>query len=336
MDMLNASIVLANYVVIPAISYGSQLALGALGVTLVYGVLRFANFAHGDTMSAGAMMAIFCTWGLQSLGVGIYPLPTALLAIPASAVLTILLLLAIDRVVYRHYRRVRAPVVTFVIVSIGVMLVLHGITRLIIGPGEQRFLDGARFIISVREFKALTGFQEGLAIKTTQAITFVTALILMSFLFWFLRKTRTGKAMRAFSDNEDLALLSGIDPNRVVALCWVLVAVTAAVSGTLYGLDKIYKPFNYFQLLLPIFAAAVVGGMGNPIGAVFGGYLVAFSEITLTYAFKRVASYLLPENWMPNGLIQLISTDYKIAVSFAILVIVLLIRPTGLFRGQSQ
>ena len=336
MDALNAIVVFANFVIIPALSYGSQLALGALGVTIVYGVLRFANFAHGDTMSFGAMTAIFFTWWLQSLGISFGPLPTALLAIPAAAAGTILLLLATDRAIYRHFRETRAPLVTFVIVSIGVMLVLNGLTRFIIGPGEQRFFDGARFVISAREFKTLTGLQEGLAFKSTQAITIVTALAFMAFLFWFLNRTRTGKAMRAFSDNEDLALLSGIDPNRVVAVCWILVAVSAAVSGTLYGLDKVYKPFNYFQLLLPIFAAAVVGGMGSPVGAILGAYLVAFSEISFTYAFKRVAGHLLPESWQPDGLIQLLSTDYKFAVSFAILVVVLLFRPTGLFRGNPQ
>ncbi len=334
MDILNAIVVLANYVVIPAISYGSQLALGALGVTLVYGVLRFANFAHGDTMAFGAMTAVFGTWWLQSVGVGFGPLPTALIALPSASAVTILLLLAIDRIVYRHFRRVQAPLVTFVIVSFGVMLVLHGLVRLIIGPGDQRFSDGARFIISAREFKTLTGLQEGLAFKTTQGITIVTAILFMVLLFWFLNRTRTGKSMRAYSDNEDLALLSGIDPDRVVTVCWILVAVLATVSGTLYGLDKIFKPFTYFQILLPIFAAAVVGGMGSPVGAIVGAYIVAFSEIAVTYAFKRVAGHLLPDAWAPDSLLQLLSTDYKFAVSFAMLVVVLLFRPTGLFRGR--
>ena len=334
MDLLNAIVVLANYVVIPAVSYGSQLALGALGVTLVYGVLRFANFAHGDTMAFGAMTAVFGTWWLQSVGVSLGPLPTALIALPAASAVTILLLLIIDRIVYRHFRRVNAPLVTFVIVSFGVMLVLHGLVRLIIGPGDQRFSDGARFIISAREFKALTGLQEGLAFKTTQGITIVTAILFMGLLFWFLNRTRTGKSMRAYSDNEDLALLSGIDPDRVVTVCWIIVAVLAAVSGTLYGLDKIFKPFTYFQILLPIFAAAVVGGMGSPVGAIVGAYIVAFSEIAVTYAFKRVFGHLLPDAWAPDSLLQLLSTDYKFAVSFAMLVIVLLFRPTGLFRGR--
>ncbi len=90
-------------------------------------------------------------------------------------------------------------------------------------------------------------------------------------LFWFLQRTRMGKAMRAYSDNEDLALLSGIDPDRVVFWTWVIAAALATIAGTLYGLDKSFKPFTYFQLLLPIFAAAIVGGIGNPLGALVGG-----------------------------------------------------------------
>ena len=153
-------------------------------------------------------------------------------------------------------------------------------------------------------------------------------------LFWFLQKTRTGKAMRAFSDNEDLALLSGISPERVVMITWILVAALATIAGTLYGLDKSFKPFTYFQLLLPIFAAAIVGGIGQPVGAIVGGFIIAFSEVTLTYAYKKFLAYLLPTRWEPEGLMQLLSTDYKFAVSFIILVVVLVVRPTGIFRGR--
>ena len=109
----------------------------------------------------------------------------------------------------------------------------------------------------------------------------------------------------------------------------------ATVAGTLYGLDKSFKPFVYFQLLLPIFASAIVGGLGNPVGAIAGGFIVAFSEVTITYAWKKVLKYGLPESLEPTSLIQLLSTDYKFAVSFVILLVVLLFRPTGLFRGKA-
>jgi len=141
--------------------------------------------------------------------------------------------------------------------------------------------------------------------------------------------------MRAFSDNEDLALLSGINPERVVMITWLIAAALATTAGVLYGLDKSFDPFTYFQLLLPIFAAAIVGGIGNPVGAIVGGFVIAFSEVLLVYPLGGVLRYLLPEGIEPEGLLQLLSTDYKFAVSFAILVIVLLFRPTGLFRGQT-
>ena len=334
-DLLNALAVLSNYVLIPALAYGSQLALGALGVTLIYGILRFSNFAHGDTMAFGAMVTILVTWLFQGWGISLGPLPTALMAIPFGIAATAALLLTTDRLVYRFYRQQKAAPVILVIVSMGVMFVMNGLVRFIIGPNDQRFSDGERFIISAREFKKLTGLSEGLAFKTTQGITIVTAVIVVVALFWFLNRTRTGKSMRAFSDNEDLALLSGINPDRVVMVTWLIVAGLAATGGALYGLDKSFKPFIYLQLLLPIFAAAVVGGLGNPLGAIAGGFVIAFSEVLITYPLKKVLGYLLPDRFEPDTLVQLLSTDYKFAVSFTILIIVLLFRPTGLFKGKS-
>ena len=335
MDLLNALVALSNFVLIPAVTYGSQLALGALGVTLIYGILRFSNFAHGDTMAFGAMVTILVTWWFQSMGISFGPLPTALLALPFGILGCIALLLFTDRAVYHFYRAQKAKPVILVIVSMGVMFIMNGLVRFIIGPNDQRFADGERFIISVREFKETTGLREGLAIKTTQGITVITAVVVVAALFWFLNRTRTGKSMRAYSDNEDLALLSGINPERVVLYTWMIVAGLATIAGTLYGLDKSFKPFVYFQLLLPIFASAIVGGLGNPLGAIAGGFVIAFSEVTITYAWKKVLGYALPDSLAPDGLVQLLSTDYKFAVSFVILLIVLLFKPTGLFKGQA-
>jgi branched-chain amino acid transport system permease protein len=335
LDLLNALVALTNFVLIPATAYGAQLALGALGVTLVYGILRFSNFAHGDTMAFGAMVTILATWGLQAIGISFGPLPTALIALPAGIIGTALLLLATDRLVYRFYRRQRVSPVVLVIVSMGVMFVMNGIVRFIIGVDDQSFDDGARFVMTARGFREMTGLEEGLAIRTTQVITVVTAIVVVAALFWFLNRTRTGKSMRAFSDNEDLALLSGIDPERVVAITWIIVAALATIAGVLYGLDKTFKPFTYFQLLLPVFAAAIVGGLGNPLGAIVGGFVIAYSEVAVTYAFRKVFAYVLPPSMEPDGLMQLLSTDYKFAVSFLILIAVLLFRPTGLFRGQT-
>ena len=336
MEILNAFVLLANFVLVPAIAYGSQLALGALGVTLVYGILRFSNFAHGDTMAFGTMVVILFTWWFQSMGLHLGPLPTALLALPFGIAVCAAFVLGTDRLVYRFYRQQKTAPVIYVIASVGVMFVLNGIVRFVIGTDDQQFADGARFIIKAGDFKRMTGLDEGLAIKASQGLTVVTAIIVVAVLFWFLNRTRTGKSMRAYSDNEDLALLSGINPDRVVAVTWILAAALATIAGTLYGLDKSFKPFTYFQLLLPIFAAAIVGGLGSPLGAIAGGFVIAFSEVMVTYAYKRFLAYLVPADWWePDSLMQLLSTDYKFAVSFIILVLVLLLRPTGLFAGKS-
>jgi branched-chain amino acid transport system permease protein len=334
-DVLNAIVLLANFVLVPGLAYGSQLALGALGVTLIYGILRFSNLAHGETMSFGAMVTILVTWGLQAGGINFHPLPTALLALPFGIVGAVGLCLIVDRLVYRYYRQQRSTSSIYLIVSIGVMLITGGLIRFIIGPGDRKITDGERFIIKARTFKEMTGLNEGLAIKTTQGVTVIAAFLVVGFVVWFLNRTLTGKAMRAYSDNEDLALLSGINPERVVLIAWIITGALATIAGTLYGLDKSFKPFTYMQLLLPIFAAAIVGGVGNPIGAIVGGFVVAFSELIITFAYRKVLMYLLPDGMAPEGMIQLLSTDYKFAVSFVILVIVLLVKPTGIFSGKS-
>jgi branched-chain amino acid transport system permease protein len=333
-DVLNAFVLLSNFVLLPALAYGSQLALGALGVTLVFGILRFANFAHGDMMAFGTMIAVLLTWWFQSLGISLGPLPTALLALPFAITATALLAVFIDKSVFSFYRRKKSPPVILVIASVGVMFMLNAIVRFIIGPDDQRFADGERFIIKAGQFRAMTGLDEGLAVHSTKVLTIIVAVAVMIALFAFLQRSRTGKAMRAFSDNEDLALLSGVNPDRVVMVTWIIAGALATIAGVLYGLDKSFKPFTYFQLLLPIFAAAIVGGIGQPFGAVVGGYVIAFSEVLATYAYKKFLIYLLPDALSPGGLAQLLSTDYKFAVSFVILVVVLLIRPTGIFRGR--
>ena len=334
MDILNALILLLNYIFIPALTYGSQLALGAIFVTLIYGILRFANFATGDMMSFGTMVTILFTWYFQSLGISLGVLPTALIAIPFGILFMIVYMLSIDKFVFKYYRVNKSPPVQLAMVSIGVMFVTQAVVRIIIGPSDQRFFDGEKFIIKAREFKEMTGLNEGLALKSTQVITVLVTIVLVSLLFWFLNKTKTGKSMKAYSDNEDLALLSGIDPKKIVMITWIIAGILATIGGALYGLDKSFKPFTYFNNMLPIFAAAIVGGIGNPFGAFLGGYVIAFSEILLTYAYKKFFVYLLPESLEPDGLLQLLSTDYKFAVSFSILVVVLLFRPSGIFKGK--
>ena len=335
MDILNAIIVLINFTLIPALAYGSQLALGAIFVTLIYAVLRFANFATGDMMSFGTMFAVILTYYFQSLGIGLGVLPTALLTIPFAILMMIIYMLLIDKFVFSYYRIKKSPPVQFAMVSVGVMFVTQAIIRIIIGPTDRRFLDGEKFILKANEFKEITGLMEGITLKSTQAITIIMTLIVVAIMFWFLNKTKTGTSMRAYSDNEDLALLSGIDPKRVVMITWIIAGIIATIGGVLYGLDKSYRPFVYFNNMLPIFAAAIVGGIGNPYGAFLGGYVIAFAEIFLTYSYKKFIIYLVPSNLEPGSLLQLLSTDYKFVVSFSLLVIVLLLRPSGIFKGKT-
>ena len=333
-EIVNALILLSNFVIVPALSYGSQLALATLSLTIIYGVLRFSNFAQADWMSFGTMTTILFTWLFQSFGITAGFLPTALLALPFAIIVTSLFCLLIDKSIYSFYRKQKSQPIVLMIVSVGVMFILQAVVRFIIGPNDRKFFDGEKFIIHALDFKAMTGFEEGLTIKSTQLITVIVAILSMVALFYFLQRTKMGKSMRAYSNNEDLALLSGINPERVVILTWIIASTLVTIAGVLYGLDKSFKPFTYFNLLLPMFAAAIVGGIGSPIGAVIGGYVIAFSEITLTYAYKKFFIYLLPESLEPSGLMQILSTDYKFAISFIILVIVLVVRPTGIVKGK--
>ena len=334
MDFLNGITLIANYIIIPGLTYGSQLALGALGITIIYSVLRFSNFAHGEFMSFGAMSAILLSWLFISLGITLHPIPTAIIVLPIAIVLTISYCHIVDKLIFKFYRKQNSKSVINLIVSIGVMFFTGGLIRFIVGPGDKNFFDGERFILKARTFKNVTGLNEGLTLKTTQGITISLSVLLVVLLFWFLNKTKTGKSMRAYSDNKELALLSGINPEKVVLITWIITGTLACVAGTLYGLDKSYKPFTYLHLVLPIFSAAIVGGVGNPVGAIIGGFVIAFSELIVTFAYKKIFFYFLPDNYAPEGLLQILSTDYKIAISFLILVLVLLIKPTGIYKGK--
>ena len=185
MDIINAIVLLLNYIFIPALTYGSQLALGAIFVTLIYGILRFANFATGDMMSFGTMVTILFTWYFQSLGISLGVLPTALLAIPFAIFFMILYMLSIDKFVFKYYRTNKSPPVQLAMVSIGVMFVTQAVVRIIIGPSDRRFFDGEKFIIKAREFKEMTGLNEGLAIKSTQVLTIFVTVVLVSLLLVF-------------------------------------------------------------------------------------------------------------------------------------------------------
>ena len=207
-DFINSIVVLLNFVIIPGLSYGSQLALGALGVTFVYAILRFANFAHGELMSFGAMITILLTWLFQLNNISLGILPTALLALPFAIIATIFLSLISDKFVFKHYRIQKSVPVVLAMVSIGVMFVVNAIIRIIIGTDTIKFQDGnQKFIMKAKQFKLMTGLNEGLAIKSSQVITIFITVILLIFTFWFLQKTKTGKSMRAYSDKRRLSFI---------------------------------------------------------------------------------------------------------------------------------
>lgn len=222
-----------------------------------------------------------------------------------------------------------------VIASLGVTLILQGLIRLFAGTGGQGlYVDDRKAIFRMLPFEDV---RVPIVITEPQIYLFVITLVAVIALHLFLSRSRLGKAMRAMSDNPELAQASGINTNTIVAVTWVIAGGLAAIAGTLLSLDVTFKPDLSFFLLLPIFAAAIVGGVGHPYGAVAGGFVVAFAE---TLAVFNWAVLLRPfrdslPTWLelPSNL-AFVGTEYKIVVPFFILVAILVWRPTGIFKGK--
>ncbi len=271
---------------------GSILSLGAIGVSLTFGILRFANFAHGDLMALGAYLAFTFVVILK------WPFWLSLVLACGS---TGLIAIGVDGLVFRNLRR-RPPVI-LLISSFGVALILRSLIQLIWGGEQQVYRRGIQ--------RSLTW--AGLSIKPDQITIVLGAVILVLALHLFLQYTRTGKAMRAMADNVDLAQVTGINTEQIVMWTWVLGAVMACAAGVFLGLDTRLHPTMGWRLLLSIFAAAILGGIGKPYGAIAGGLLLGVaSELSTLF----------------------ISPAYKSAVAFAILVVMLIVRPTGLMGGR--
>ncbi|ASC72134.1 High-affinity branched-chain amino acid transport system permease protein LivH [Halomicronema hongdechloris C2206] len=278
--------------VIYGLVLGSILSLGAIGVSLTFGILRFANFAHGDFMAMGAYFAftfiVLLQWPFwPSLGL--------------ACGLTVLAVLAADWLVFRHLRQ-RSPVI-LLISSFGIALIFRSLIQLGWGADQRVYRQGIQSPLQ----------WAGLTIKPDQITIVVGALGLMVALHLFLRYTRTGKAMRAMADNVDLARVSGINTERVAMWTWVIGAVLACAAGVFLGLDTQLNPTMGWRLLLPIFASAILGGIGSPYGAIVGGLIIGLASELSTLV---------------------LSPAYKSAVAFAILVLMLIVRPTGLFGGR--
>lgn len=277
---------------------GSILALGSIGLTLIYGILNFANFAHGDLMTLGAYLALLFKVQLE------LPMWLAfLLAMLCTGLLGVLL----DRVWFRPLRRRQARAAILAISSLGLALLLQNSVRLFWGPQVQYYSRTIHFPFTVPWLEVRLSAQQGLIFAI--ALTLVLAVSL------FLQYTKLGKAMRATSDNVNLALVSGIETEHVVLWTWLLGASLAAAGGILLGMSVRLQPIMGWDLLLPIFAATVLGGIGSPYGAMAGALIIGLAEELST---------------------PFIPTEYKTAVSLVLLVLILLVRPRGLFGHGGQ
>lgn len=270
---------------------GSILTLGAIGVSMIFGILRFAHFAHGDLITVGAYV------GMGFLMMTHAPVWTAL---PAGMIGAAIVAVLIDQTVYKRIRRTQ-PVI-LLISSFGIGLILRSLVQVIWGPNVYSFPGDIQRPWMVWE----------LAIIPNHLWILLAAVVIVTALHLFLTRTRIGKAMRAMSDNMDLALVTGIPAERVIMITWLLGGALAAGAGVLLGMDSRLTPTMGWNILLPVFAAAIVGGIGRPYGAIAGGMLIGL-------AMEISTLFLEP--------------SYKPAVAFLIMVAVLIVRPQGIFKG---
>ncbi len=332
---MNELIFLINKVLISGAVLGSIYALGAVGITLIFGILRFAHFAHGDMMTMGA----FITFVLASIAAGlgiVAPVPLAIVVLPLAMALAAMVALGIDKGFYAPLRAQGAKPVTLLIASIGVTLMIQGLIRLFAGVQNRSFYEGTAkqvFRIDVPFF----GATRPIVFTEPQVWMIGLTIVAVLALHMFLTRSRLGKAMRAMADNADLAQVSGINTQLVVRVTWLIAGTLACLAGTMLALDVSLKPDLAFNIILPIFAAAIVGGLGQSYGAIAGGFVVGFAETMSVFNWAillRPFRGSLPE-WVPNDL-SIVPTEYKLTVAFVILVIVLLVRPTGIFKGASS
>lgn len=332
---MNELIFFFNTVLVSGVVLGSIYAIGAIGVTLIFGILRFAHFAHGDMMTMGAFTAFLLAAGLAALGLTVPFLPSGFVVLPVAMAITAVIALGFDKVFYAPLRRRGARPVTLLIASIGVTLMIQGLIRLFFGTGVYSFFETeAKQLIRIPV--PLEGVTRTINFTQPQLLMVVVTVAAVAALHYFLTRTRLGKAMRAMADNADLAQVSGINTKLVVRVTWIVAGSLACLAGTMLALDVTLKPDLAFNIVLPIFAAAIVGGLGQAYGAIAGGFLIGFAE---TLAIFNWAVLLRPfRDWLPFVIppdLAIVPTEYKLTVAFVILVIVLLWRPTGIFKGAS-
>ncbi|HRP25019.1 branched-chain amino acid ABC transporter permease [Thauera sp.] len=280
-----------NFYLVPGIVLGAIYAIGAIGITLVFGILRFAHFAHGDMATLGAFIALALVAG------GMDPWTALPLAMAATAVVAI----GVDKAFY-DYLKARPKIVT-VMASLGVALMLRSVVQVMWGVDPKTYATGI-----VRPDSYF-----GILLRPRELYTLASVVLIVVGLALFLRHSKWGKAMRAMSDNPDLARLSGVDNRKVTMLTWAIVGALCAASGFMLGINTELHSMMGWQLLLPMFAAAIVGGVGRVEGAVLGGLVVGIAE--------ELSIFILP-------------AQYKAATAFALLLLILLVRPRGLLNGK--
>lgn len=284
---------------------GGILALGAVGLTLVYGILRFGNFAHGDLMTVGAYAALvvmaFLPAGppLAPFSFGWEFLIALLVAMPITGIVA----LAADRLIYRTLRRRRSSAVMVAMASLGVAFFVRSIIYLGWGSDFKFYYQG-RIPMAIQ-------LPCGVQIRPDQLFTFGLALILVVLIYLLLQKTKIGKAMRATADNPTLARVSGIATDRVIFWTWMIGGALAGASGVMLGLNSQVRPEMGWLVLLPLFAAVILGSIGNPYGALVGALTIGI--------IREVSSAFLNPTYGPG-------------VAFLVMIIILLVRPQGIFR----
>lgn len=289
------------------IMLGGIVALGGVGLTLCYGVLKFPNFAHGELVTIGAYVTFAVVqiipqsapiWGFSF---GWELLAGLLVAMPVTGAIGWL----VDRSLYRRLRRGKSPLVLFAMASLGMAFFLRSLIYLVWGSDFHFYYVG-------RANPALN-LPWGIRVQADQLFVLGLALVLVVLLYLLLAKTRIGKAMRATADNPDLAQIRGIDTERVIAWTWLISGGLAAAGGVMFALASQLRPDMGFTLLLPMFAAVILGSIGNTFGALVGA-------IVIGVAMQVTSSFMSPA--------------YGPAVAFALMVLALVVRPQGLFADK--
>jgi neutral amino acid transport system permease protein len=272
------------------VAVGSIIALAAVGLTLTLGILRLSNFAHGDFLT----MSAYLTWLVNQGGINIW------LSMIVAAMGTIILMLVSEQLLWKPMRDKRSSSTTLIIISIGLALFLRNAILFIWGGSNQNYN------LPILEAVDIGG------VKIAYYRVIVIALTIMAIvtLHLILKNTKIGKAMRAVADNIDLARVSGINVEQVVLFTWIITAVLTAMGGGLYGLITTVRPNMGWFLILPMFAAISLGGIGNPYGAIAGGLIIGVAQ-ELSVPF--------------------FGSEYKLAVALVIMIIILLVRPQGIF-----